>query len=54
MQRIVNSLVGLLVKSIGVDPNNGFVVLASICSRLIDGLCFFSTIGTAVFNIVAN
>ena len=54
MQRMVNSLVGLPVKSIGIDPNYVFVLLASICSRLMDGLCFFDTIETAVSNIIAD
>ena len=54
MQRMVDSLVGLLVKSIGIDPNDVFVLLASICSRSMDGLCFFSTIETAPSNVVAN
>ena len=54
MQRMVNSLVGLLVKSIGIDPNDIFGLLALICSCLMDGLCFFSTIETAVSNVVAN
>ena len=54
MQRMVNSLVGLPVKSIGMDPNDVFVLLASICSRLMDGLCFFGTTVTAVSNVVVN
>ena len=54
MQRMVNSLVGLSVKSIGIDPNDVFVLLALICSCLMDGLCFFGTIETVVSNIVAT
>ena len=54
MQRMVNSLVGLPVNSIGIDPNDVFVLLALIGSRLMDGLCFFGTIETAVSNVVAN
>ena len=54
MQRMVNSLVELPVKSIGIDPNDVFVLLASICSGLMDGWCLFGTIETAVSNVVAN
>lgn len=54
MKRMVNSLVGLPVKSIAIDPNDIFVLLASINSCLIDGLCLLTKMGTAVSNIVAN
>ena len=49
-----NSLVGLPVKSIGVDPNNLLEFLISVCSRLIVGLGLFNTIGTVVSNILAH
>ena len=49
-----DSLVGLPVKSIGIDPNDIFVFLTSVCSCLIVGLGRFSTIGTAVSNIFAH
>ena len=47
-------LVGLPVKSIGIDPNDIFVFLTSVCSCLIVGLGRFSTTGTVVSNTFAH